>query len=309
MSLEDWPTVLAVISWDAQELTVTSDSARVRKYRSQQSWYRETVLGVEPGLRHGSQDRVVGSMLRTEDVSANRRLNFISDAALAAADQRAIDVQSEGGTLEAHRLFHNLLSSMPMCFNIFGALAGVDGVAGLMRRCFDPDLAHVDDTVCEITPALEEPLGDRTAFDAMLRYSTSGGPAFVGIETKYTEPLSLKQYDNDRYREVTESSDWFVDGASDSLMGSATNQLWRGLMLASLVESETGARGRYAVVSTADDRAAIASVESVRKHLTDPDRLFFVSLELLVTVARSVGGELTTWADTFERRYIPTGVH
>jgi len=96
-----------------------------------------------------------------------------------------------------------------------------------------------------------------------------------------------------------------VDDAADSLVGSATNQLWRGLMLASLVESETGARGRYAVVSTTDDRAAIAAVESVQEQMTDPERLFFVSLESLVTIARSVGGELIEWADTFELRYIP----
>lgn len=289
--------------WNSDDLAVATDSGRVRKYRAHQSWYRETALGVEPGVRHGSQDRLVGSMLRAEDVASNRRLNFINDAALAAADRRAIEVQDEGGTLETHRLFHNLLSSMPMCFNIFGALAGVEGSADLMRDLFDARLASIDEMVCEIVPSLVEPLGDRTAFDAMLRYRTPDGPAFVGIETKYTEPLSPKEYDNDRYRQVTAASRWFLDGAADALVGSKTNQLWRGLMLASLVEQESGASGSYAVVSTADDAAAISAVESVQEWMTEPARLMFVSLESMVASARSLGDALLEWADAFERRY------
>lgn len=290
--------------WDSPELAVPSDSVRVRRYRSHQSWFRETVLGVPPGLRHGSGDQMVGSMLRVEDVQADRGLNFVNDSALRAADRRAEEVQREGGTLEAHRLFHNMLSSMPMCFNIFGALEGAVSAPSLMRELFDPDLAAIDDMVCETNPPVTEPLGDRTAFDAMLRYTTPIGPRFVGIETKYTEPLSPKSYDNDRYREVTAASSWFRPGAADALVGSSTNQLWRGLMLASLVEDESGAAGRYAVVSTADDRAAVDAVDKVKQWMNDPDRLFFVSLEQMVATARAVGGDVVEWADRFEQRYV-----
>lgn len=285
---------------------MASDSARVRRYRAHQSWFREAVLSVEPGLRHGSTDVPVGSMLRADDVAANRSLNFVNDAALQAAGRRAVEVQKEGGTLEAHRLLHNLLSSMPMCFNIFGALEGVVGTTDLMRQLFNDDLVSVDEMICEVTPQLDAPLGDRTAFDAILRHQTPTGSAFVGIETKYTEPLSPKEYDNPRYREVTEASSWFLNGAADALVGSKTNQLWRGLMLASLVEEETGAAGRYAVVSTDDDQAAIDAIEKVQQWMAEPDRLTFVSVESMVATARLIGGDVAPWAELFERRYIPT---
>lgn len=242
-------------------------------------------------------------MLRAEDVRANPRLNFVNDASLAAADRRAVEVQGEGGTLEELRLRHNMLSSMPMCFNIFGAIERTDGVTALMRELFDPAMTSIDRMICEVTPTRS--LGDRTAFDAMIDYTTDSGPAFVGIETKYTEPFSQNPYDSDTYRTVTEASSWFVDGAADELVGSKTNQLWRGLMLASLVEEESGRMGRYVVVSTGDDVAALRSIESVKAVMTEPDRLTFASLETIVEAARELGGDLASWAAAFDQRYIP----
>ena len=88
--------------------------------------------------------------------------------------------------------------------------------------------------VCEVKPT--DALGDRTAFDAIIWYRAAGGDRrFVAIETKYTEPFSAKAYDSAKYRSVTEGSGWFQTGAAELLRASATNQLWRGLMLAALI--------------------------------------------------------------------------
>lgn len=294
-----WP------AWDAPELQASSDSPRVARYRLQQSWYREHVLNVGPGERPGRRDELVGNTLDPAAVEADRTLNFLNSAAHQAAVRRAREVQEEGGTLEEGRLFHNMLSSMTMCFNLFGAIGELPAFVDIVRSLFDSDAAQIDQVICEINPT--DALGDRTAFDAMIRYRDEAGAArFVGIETKYTEPFSPKKYDNDRYQEVTSESNWFVDGAADALVGSSTNQLWRGLMLASLTEDETGTVGRYAVVTPADDAAAIAAVARTCKHLTEPEqRLRVVTIEQIADAAAEHGdARLGGWAELFRARYL-----
>jgi hypothetical protein len=99
---------------------------------------------------------------------------------------------------------------------------------------------------------------------------------------------------------------WLVPGAADTLVGPKTNQLWRGLMLASLVETETNALGRLLVVSTDDDRTARDAVDAVRLQLTDPRRLEFISIETFVAAGDSHGDPaLDIWARDFGHRYIP----
>lgn len=293
-----WP------AWNAAELRVGSDNERVARYRLHQSRFREHHLGVRPGDRPGSPSLRVGSTLDRVDVAHRPQLNFLDRNALEHAYRRSSEVQDEGGTLEADRLFHNLMSSMTMCFNIFGSIGAVDGSGDLVRRLFDDEIATVDTAVCEVKPT--ESLRDRTAFDAFVRYRTADGERrFLAVETKYTEAFSKSMYDNARYRSVTEQSGWFTPAAAERLRQTDTNQLWRGIMLAALTEAETGQQGRYAVIAPADDEAARAAVSVVADHLTDPARLRFVSLEELVAAAAESGDALASWAERFAVRYLP----
>jgi hypothetical protein len=105
------------LCWHAPELQVPGDSPRTDRYRLHQSWYREVVLGVAPGRRSGRATALVGNVLDAVAVAAEPALNLVGRAAYQAAIRRAEEVQREGGTLEVERLFRNMLSSMPMCFN------------------------------------------------------------------------------------------------------------------------------------------------------------------------------------------------
>ncbi len=247
----------------------------------------------------------LGSTLDRSDVAHRPELNFVDANALEHALRRSSEVQEEGGTLEVDRLFHNLMSSMTMCFNIFGSIGAADGFVEVVRQLFDPDAVAVEDVVCEIKPT--ESLQDRTAFDAIIRYRVGGDERrFVAVETKHTETFSKAVYGNERYRLVTQECGWFTPDAAERLRMSDTNQLWRGLMLAALTESETGHRGRYAVISPADDDAARAAVSVASDHLVDPGRLTFVSLEELVEAAMAIGDDaLPAWAERFSARYLP----
>ena len=295
-----WP------AWNSVELAVASDSPRVALYRRHQSWWRETERGAAPAAHPKVQHRLIGSSFAAAAVRQNRRLNFIDEAAYRHAEQRAIEVEAEGGTLDAERLFGNLLSSMPMCFNLFGSLAAVPRFIDVVCAVFDGQAGEIDRVICEAPspPAWR----DRTAFDAQIDYTAvSGDRCFIAVETKYTEAFTPTRYDRTEYREITERCGWFLPGAADGLIEVETNQLWRGLLLMNVVEDHLGAVGRYCVVAPADDSDARRAVETARSWLTQAERwrLKFVSLEQIVEAAgKAEDPRLRTWSVEFTRRYI-----
>jgi len=165
----------------------------------------------------------------------NPDANFLTPEIAEYTRSRAREVIATGGTLHEKRLMANLLSSMPLCFNLFGHLrANMSDAASPLSRIFNLDIAEVNLIEAEWAPSPRENyLNDRTAFDAYVEYITNDGRrGFLGVETKYTELFSAKEYPNPILREVTESSgSGFCAGAADVLKGSRTNQLWRNALL------------------------------------------------------------------------------
>lgn len=288
------------VGWDDKVLRVDGDTPLVRRYRRLQSWYRETQLGVAPGPSNG---RVVGSSVPKHTHPA---LNFLTPEAWQHAEQRMSEVPKEHGTLDGDRLRRNLLSSMPLCFNVFGSLRSLTGFGPLLALLFDAEAATVTDAVCEWAPSKTEHLNDRSAFDAIVRYGTAHGEQrFVGIETKYTEPFSQPEYVNRRYQEVTEQSGWFLPSAFDALRSSPSKQLWRTVMLTARYSATSGAEGRAAVVCLAEDETAVSAVAAVREQMVDPSRLLNVTLEQVADAADgSADPAVVRWASAFRLRYL-----
>lgn len=289
--------------WNDDSLQVASDSRRTARYRALQSWYREKVLGVPPG--RDRRGRVIASMLPEELVVERPELNFITQEAGEYAARRIGEVLRAGGTLEEDRLRRNMLSSMPMCFNIFGSLRNHSEFAALLNEAFAVEVYSVEAVECEWAPEKAGHLNDRTAFDAFVTYRDQGGRrCFLAIETKYTEPFSQEEYDSDLYRQVTAGSGYFREGASERLIGRATNQLWRMAMLAaSMLHRKDFDAGSIAVLSLADDRHAQVAVERVRAQMIYHDFVKFVPLEDLTERAERHEA-LRPWADGFRTRYL-----
>lgn len=299
------------IGWDDDSLNVESDASRVARYRRLQSWYREEQLGLrEPGTKVDGSP--LGSALPATALASRPDLNFLAPAAYRHALDRAAAVRMTGGTLEEDRLYRNMLSSMPLCFNIFGALGTHPAFVQLIRALVDPDATAVGEVSCEWAPQPPASyLNDRSAFDAYVAYEVSdGNRRFVGVETKYTEPFSPKAYARPEYDAITERSTWFKPGAADVLRAGSTNQLWRTVMLATAMELKGAGRGHVLLLSCDDDPKAAECAAAVADQLTDPTRLVHVTYERLVEAAsQSQDSELTSWAEQFALRYLdPTTV-
>jgi hypothetical protein len=245
-------------------------------------------------------------MLREEDVRARPGLNFVHPDVAAYVETRIPVVREAGGSLDDHRLRHNMLSSMPLCFNLFGYLRSRPAeAAAVLSELLRLPMASVDAIEVEWAPDRAEHLGDRTAFDAVVFYrSTSGAPGFVGIETKYTEPFSTTEYDVATYRDRTVPP-VFRPGAADRLKGRATNQLWRNTLLAlSLKASGKFVHGHVAVVACEGDTKVAAALEGLRKDLVCFDSVVrSTTLEQLAAAFGTLAGT-REWARAFYERYL-----
>ena len=297
MASSESPGVTIQPAWNDLSLEVPSDTAWRAQYRRLQSWYRETVLRTPPGADRGGITRA--NMLPADAVAKNPGLNFLDEEIAAYARKRR---PSDG------RLRRNMLSSMPLCFNLFGALrrhptAAARGLGSVL----DLDIKEILEIEIEWAPDPDAHLGDLTAFDAFVRYRTGGGRhAFLGVETKYTEPFSPGRYTSERYDALTrDPASGFRPGAERRLAGSATNQLWRNALLAHSLRS-TGEfdEGRVVVLSCRGDAGAERAIAGLSAELRDPPALLRSATYEELVAAFDSEPELSSWAADFRRRYL-----
>jgi hypothetical protein len=253
----------------------------------------------------------LGNYLAWSD--AELGLNFLNPSIFCAARER---MRSEGA-LDEYRLLANLLSSQPMCFNLFGPLTSDLGLARELLDALLPEgVSEVLSVNLEYAPApREEYLGDRTAFDAFFDYlDRAGVHRFVGIETKLTEPFSPQRYGRDHrpaYDQLTKASDspW-VDDVADRVYDVRWNQLWRNQLLVEATRKHLsqlhGAHGRLVVIRHQGDNRCAETISQYRKLLEAPDDSFLdLPLDVLVDAwLPLVTGTNAEWLNDFRTRYV-----
>lgn len=278
--------------------------------RFHQSWYRAHVLDAACGPGPTSKSAALyGNMLCAEAAEAGT--NFLTPAIFDVVRARI----ASGGGVERFRCLYNMLSSQPMCFNLFGPLVvDTELATRLLQSLFPGEVAEVRSVAIEWAPAPKsEYLGDATAFDAVIVYDrTDGERAFVAIETKLTEPFSAKYYKTARYIELTEhtNSIWLSE-SWPRLSDTRWNQLWRNHMLVEAVRqhrpSPVANNGRLALVRHPADPMIGATVDAYRSFLVDPDATFVEwPLDLIVDrwlAAAETDGE-RAWLTAFRDRYL-----
>ena len=119
------------------------DDDFTRRMRFHQSWYRHQQLKVPYGTGTSrSSNDYYGNMLRKEAAEHGR--NFLTPRIFEVAEERLSQKRNEklrkhhdkqldgwldekladgGGAVQRDRFLRNMLSSQPMCFNLFGELA------------------------------------------------------------------------------------------------------------------------------------------------------------------------------------------
>lgn len=232
-----------IIEVSGQKMCKT-DNRYQAYYRYRQSLWRESNnIPVKKSEKQSDND-VYGNY--TSDPKAN----FMTDGIRSLVNHELAPENKRDRLIEETRLRSNLLSSQPLCFNLFGELKlNLNKALQFFNTLYDNYFKSIDKIEFEYNPARRDPrlTGDRSAFDVFVEYtSVAGNKGFIGIEVKYSETLNEgadsvndilnKQFCNeprtrrDRYREL--SYGLFTVSSYGELEQLPTFQIWRDHLLA-----------------------------------------------------------------------------
>ena len=202
----------------------------------QSIWREHQGLAIGTFIGKDDEPRKIGSLIDEKAAVTGR--NFLSPG-IAQMVRREVAYQESGALIEQGRLFGNLLSSMPLTFNMFVPLKFDFKLAAEVVRNLVPDidLAAVTNVIFEHSPGRrdDELTGDRTAFDVAIIYERSDGQSgFIGIEVKYSETMwePAPPELNARYETLAPASGLFKDPMSVILRLNPLQQLFRQHLLA-----------------------------------------------------------------------------
>ncbi len=290
------------------------DAHFTARMRLHQSWYRSNVLGIPPGKNPHADGRIDGNILGHESDEGGS--NFLNREIREYAFRRR---RENPGKIEPDRLRFNLLSSQPMCFNLFAPLHCRKEFAA--RLIGDLPGAPKDireaSVIVEYAPTKKWHLGDETSFDAFVEYRRSDGrEGFIGIETKLTEPFSGKEYKFKKYS-LWQSAwgRWWIGGTEKDFENIRFNQLWRNHLLAWSMIKGHGSEdlhlydeGFCAVVHHEQDEDCTEAIAEYAKHLSPVGRETFLDwpLSTLIGTWRGLVEDPNDrkWIEDFSLRYL-----
>lgn len=281
---------------------VASDNLFQREARLLQALWRErSALSI--GEHRG---RPLGSRLAMPFAEASLA-NYLTDGIRQVVRAEVLDSAASAGKLYARpRIFNDLLSSQPLCFNLFGELQRDLQLATRALRALDPDIKRVDAVRFEHSPGRGDPAytGDRSAFDVFVEYtSTDDTSAFLGIEVKYHESLGDKAASHKpRYDEVADQMGCFDPSSRERLQCAPLQQIWRDHLLAgSLLAAGDFERGRFIFLYPSRNERCRAAVADYASTLTDTTTFGAWTLEAVV---EAIGGATDeAWVRAFSDRY------
>ena len=306
-----------------EDMNEKSDDLTITEFRNicreQQGMFREMIgepMGVGP-RRNSSKKQI--SMLANGEKTGK---NFVNKYSFNYAKSRVKNMQAHE-TIDEYRLFNNMLSSQPMAFNLFCPFIQMleNGKADVVTRVFkaifpDKFIGEVTEVGLEyLHTDIKNYLNDCTAMDAIVRYKdTDGKPAFIAIETKYTDVLgentSNKDRAQDKYREWIKRIGMFkAEAEADLLSGKKTvTQIYRNFLLTECYGIVENANRCYSVVlAPAQHPTTEKEVASLRDELK-PEyhyKISAVSLEDFVKIALNTcpkGDKYPFWY--FRERYL-----
>lgn len=282
-----------------------SDSDLQKQMRHHQSWWRACVLGEEQGLHPLDSSKLIGSSILNGEKD---KISFLDKYAKKAVDETLAKRNEESkGLIKKDRLFNNLLSSQPLCFNFFGRLKYNLPLATQVFQQFYPEIKTVTNIHFEFTPPATNN-GDNSAHDVALEFVNSTGvKGLIGLECKYTEPFSPKEYGKDgKYRKVYEDCSAF-QANYEELIDTKYNQLFRNqLIVESALINHSVEIGYSGLFCFQEDENALSKGKAFQKMLKNGEERFKIITfaDLIQTIQKTeIDWETREWSMMLWARY------
>jgi len=274
------------------EMTAFKQAARLHqaKWREMKGY----PMGTHPYTPEPDEkSRRIGSRIESAFALSNG-VNFLTDTIRNAVEHR-ISNKEKGQMLGEDRLYCNLLSSMPMCFNMFGELHhNLDyATKAITSICPSEYLTSVEAVKFEWSPGRSDPkyLNNGSAFDVAFKTKTpDNDQGIIGVETKYHEHCTysktlIKGEKLQRYRDVHERSHVFKSEALNNILGTELEQIWLDhLLVLSMLQHESMSwhRGKFILVAPAKNSSYKRAAEKYLSQLKDDFTFEYLTVESII---------------------------
>lgn len=234
--------------------------------------------------------------------------NFLTEQVRDVVRAEVCHPRASAGKLYGKpRIFNDLLSSQPLCFNLFGELTTDLPLASeTARRLSHGRFTEVTSIAFEHSPGRGDAryLNDRSAFDVFLRCRTAGGGrGFVGIEVKYHENLrGTAGGHKPEYDDVADKMGCFV-ADREPLMRSPLQQIWRDHLLVGVTQIVDGYDdGLFVMLYPQDNLHVSAALDDYRRQISNEGSFAAWTIEDVVGSLRDASDAL--WIGAFRDRYL-----
>ena len=279
-----------------------------RRARTLQSIWREE-QGYPMGVHRGRKgERPLGSRLPMP-WARETLANYLTETIRQVVRSEVLDRRKSLGKLYGQpRIFNDLLSSQPLCFNLFGELQQDLSLAtSVFRSLSFGRVREVTGIEFEYSPGRGDPryTGDRSAFDVYATTRTpEDGRGFVAIEMKYHENLrGVAAPHQPRYDEVAGTMGCFEGDHLRRLRSQPLQQIWRDHLLAGIHQHVDGFDdGFFAFLYPRDNPHCADAVRAYGECLSDADSFAPWTLEQVgAAIEQHTQAE---WISLFADRYL-----
>ena len=299
------------------------DNKFTAKARLLQSMYRvskcESRMGRGPSRNSTDKDgnpTFYGNMLVNGKYTGK---NFFFNETFEYAIKRVDDprVRKPEETIDEYRLFNNMLSSMPMAFNLFHPLMMIrkqypDQLNRIVAALFPEfPVVQVDEIKIEFIPT---PIGnytrDYSAMDAAIFFSDEDNNKYlIAIETKYTDVLgSNLGSNNDVELAVAMESGLFTTEGLEKIRTESCNQIYRNFLLTEKYRMVHKLKDSCSIVLAPKDHPTTeGEINSLLDYLKPENRykLSKYTLEdFLKVIQENCPEEFKGWTEDFMERYL-----
>lgn len=281
------------------------DSGFVAECRKLQSIYRHEIgEEIRPYTdRYGNVHYYGNYISNGESPKEGCWKNFLTKDAFEHAKYR-VEHKKKYETIEADRLFNNLLSSQPMAFNLFCPLRQMrkespETATNVIKAALpDYPIHKVTGVELEFIPENNESLiGDKSAMDAIIKFEDEAGKmGFIAVETKYSENLGTNvAYDRDdegnkiprkQTLKAVEELCRFMPDVEQRIMTGDTplTQIYRNFLLSEMYGYKEGLLSYSIILAPKKHPATINELKSLTGGLRDEykERIKSVDLESFV---------------------------
>lgn len=280
-----------------------------RRHRLHQGWWRTSVLVETQGPHPNDSSKSVCNTFHINPQTKSK--NFLRSEAYQAVQEEIKKRKYEKGSgmIQEPRIWNNLLSSQPLCFNFWGPIKQNVELANKFLPYIIPGYRELIDIRFEWAPQpKEEYTDDNSAFDVAITYhNTEGEIEILGLECKYTDSFSETEYDKPAYRKIFNACGDIFKEKYEFYINSKFNQLFRNQLIAQAYQSKHHNRVICGLFCGKTDDNAIVTANGFQSALISGNEQFcIITFEKFIEALQrsEIDWDIREWSMMLWARYL-----